>query len=226
MKQYIAEAVGTAMLVMGGCGAAIFAAKSMGTLGVALAFGLSLILVAYTVGQISGGHVNPAVTIGLTLAGKFPRNKLVPYVVAQVAGGLLGGAIMWFIGTDMGIDPVKSGFAANVLGTGVGIMAGFTLEVFMTALLVIAALFTTRKAMAAGFNGILMGATLALVHIVSIPVTNTSVNPARSIAVAPFAGGVALDQLWLFIVAPIIGAIVAAIVYMWVTPEHEDSSIA
>lgn len=221
MKQYrelIAEFIGTAILVLGGCGTAILAAPMVGTLGVALAFGISLGLISYTIGHISGGHVNPAVTIGLAVNKKFPWKDVPGYVIAQVLGGLLGGAILLYVAlATPGFELLAKTFAVNGFGelspTGVAMRAAFLFEVVMTAILTFAVTATKDKGFSPGFAGITVGAALGLIHLISIPVTNTSVNPARSIAVALYVGGVATSQLWLFIIAPIIGGIAGVWIY-------------
>jgi len=218
MKKYLAEMVGTAMLVIGGCGAAILAGQQMGVFGIAIAFGLSLLVIAYTIGNISGGHVNPAVTIGLAIARKFPKSEVLPYIAFQIIGGLIGAAIVW---TANGMQVGMGGFAANTLASGISLSSGLVIESVMTAFLVLAVLFTTHHKFASNMGGVLVGGVLALIHIVSIPMTNTSVNPARSIAVAFYQGGEAVSQLWIFIVAPVIGAIIAAGIYKMLTNSNE-----
>lgn len=228
MKKYIAELVGTAILVIGGVGAAVLSAGYMGALGVAMAFGLSLLIISYTIGVVSGGHVNPAVTFGLALAGKFPKAEVFPYIVFQVIGGLIGGTIIWVINGMTTIKTVLmngapvavSDFAGNVLVTG-NLLSGLVVEIVMTAILVLAALFTTHHKFPMGLGGLLLGAVLTLIHVVSIPITNTSVNPARSIAVAFFQGGQAVSDLWVFIVAPLAGALVAVGIYRLMVNHRE-----
>ncbi len=220
MKKYLAEMVGTAMLVIGGCGAAILAGSQMGVFGIAIAFGLSLLVIAYTIGNISGGHVNPAVTIGLAAAGKFPKSEVLPYVAFQIIGGLIGAAIVWVAN---GMQVLGGGFAANHLMSGVTTTSGLVIEAVMTSFLVLAVLFTTHHKFAANMGGLLVGSVLALIHIVSIPLTNTSVNPARSIAVAFYQGGDAVSQLWIFILAPIVGAILATGIYKMITNSSENN---
>lgn len=218
MKKLIAEAVGTAILVIGGCGAAVLAGSYIGIFGVAIAFGLSLLLIAYTIGNISGGHVNPAVTIGLALAGKFPKNMVFPYIAAQTVGGLIGATIVYLMNSA---KSTANAFAGNVVMPGASFSGAIVTEVIMTAFLVLAVLFTTHHKFSSGFGGVLVGAALALIHIVSIPVTNTSVNPARSVAVAFFQGGQAVSDLWIFISMPIVGAVLAVFLYKAMVSEKE-----
>ncbi|MBP9827207.1 aquaporin Z [Candidatus Saccharibacteria bacterium] len=227
MKQYrdlMAELFGTMLLVLGGCGTAILAGPKIGVLGVALAFGLSLLVIAYAIGHISGGHVNPAVTIALAMTGKFDRAKVAGYIMAQIIGGLLGGAILLYIASQTpGFTLEAKTFAVNGYGalspSGASLGAAFVIEIVMTAVLLFAVMATTHKKFPAGFGGLTVGMSLALIHMISIPVTNTSVNPARSIAVALFAGGDAVTQLWLFIIAPVIGALVGAYLYKFIAED-------
>ncbi len=219
MRKYAAELLGTFVLVFGGCGSAVLAADHIGYLGVALAFGLSLLAMAYAIGLISGCHINPAVTLGLLLAGKFSAKDVAGYVVGQVLGGTLAAGLLLVIvkGREAGYDPAVAGFAANGYGAhspgGYGFASAFLAEVILTAFLVITVLGATDIKAPVGFAGIPIGLVLVLIHLVGITVTNTSVNPARSIGPALFVGGWALSQLWLFIVAPLIGAALAAAVY-------------
>lgn len=218
MKAYVAELVGTFVLVLGGCGCAVLAADHVGYLGVALAFGLSLVAMVYAIGPVSGCHLNPAVTFGLFLSGKFPASHIPGYVVAQLAGAILASAALLFIASGTGhFDPVASGFASNGYGArspgGYGVGAAFVAETLMTAILVLTILGATDVKAPVGFAGLAIGLVLTLIHLVSIPVTNTSVNPARSIGPALFAGTAAIGQLWLFVVAPLLGAAVAAGLY-------------
>lgn len=209
MKAYLAEFIGTALLVIGGCGAAVFGSQSFGIFGVAVAFGLSLMLVAYIFGPVSGGHVNPAVTVGLALAGKFPWAKAPAYIISQVLGGLLGAGVLLFITkslTDGVEEIINAGFATNTLFDVVSLTAGATMEIVMTAVLVMVVLATTRSAWNPAATPIALGVALTLIHIVSIPFTNTSVNPARSIGVSLVSGN-NMGELWIFIVMPIVGAV-------------------
>jgi len=220
-RKLTAEFLGTLWLVLGGCGSAVLAAAfpdlGIGLLGVALAFGLTVVTMAYAVGPVSGCHLNPAVTVGLVAGGRFPASDAVPYIIAQVLGGIAGAAILAAIATGKpGFDLVASGFAAN--GYGVhspgqySLAAGFVSEVVMTFFFLVVILGATSARAPAGFAGLAIGLTLTLIHLISIPVTNTSVNPARSTGPALFVGGWALEQLWLFWVAPLVGAVLAGIV--------------
>lgn len=219
MKRYIAELIGTFVLVFGGCGAAVLAGSHIGFEGVALAFGFSLLVMAYTIGPISGCHINPAVTFGLLLSGKFEAKHVPGYVIAQIAGAIIAGAVLLVIagGTSAGYDPTTAGFAANGYGLhspgGYNVQAAFVVEVVLTFFLVFTVLGSTDIKAPVGFAGIPIGIVLVLIHLVGIPVTNTSVNPARSIGPAVFVGGWAISQLWLFIVAPLLGAAIAAVLY-------------
>jgi len=219
MKKYAAELVGTFVLVFGGCGSAVLAGDKIGWLGVSFAFGLSLLAMAYAIGPISGCHINPAVTLGLLLRGKITPRDAGAYVVAQILGGILAGGILLLIVKDQpgGYDMATNGFALNGYGghspKHFGMMAAFIAEVVLTFFLVLTVLGSTDNKAPTGFAGLPIGLVLVLIHLVGIPITNTSVNPARSIGVAVFAGGWAISQLWLFIVAPLIGAALAAVVF-------------
>jgi aquaporin Z len=219
MKRYIAELIGTFVLVFGGCGAAVLAGSHINYEGVSLAFGFSLLVMAYAIGPISGCHINPAVTFGLLLSGKFEAKHVPGYVIAQIAGAIIAGAVLLVIagGTSAGYDPATAGFAANGYGLhspgGYNVTAAFVVEVVLTFFLVFTVLGSTDIKAPVGFAGIPIGIVLVLIHLVGIPVTNTSVNPARSIGPAVFVGGWAISQLWLFIVAPLIGAAIAAVLY-------------
>jgi aquaporin Z len=219
-----AEFLGTAWLVFGGCGSAVLAAAfpelGIGFVGVSLAFGLTVLTMAYAVGHVSGGHFNPAVTVGLWAGGRFKSGEILPYCAAQVAGGLTGAFVLSLIaGGKAGFDLVGSGFAANGFGEhspgGYSLAAGFTAEVVLTFFFLVVILGATDRRAPAGFAPIAIGLALTLIHLVGIPVTNTSVNPARSTAPALFVGGWALAQLWLFWVAPIIGAALAGAAHKW-----------
>jgi aquaporin Z len=223
MRIYVAEAVGTFVLVFGGCGAAVLAGGKIGYEGVALAFGLSLLAMAYTIGPISGCHVNPAVTFGLMLARKIAPPAAAGYVAAQVIGAVLAAATLLAVAAGTGsFDPVMSGFASNGYGErspgGYDVTSAFVVEVVLTAFLVLTVLGTTEARAPVGFAGIAIGLVLTLIHLVGIPVTNTSVNPARSIGPALFAGSKALSQLWLFVVAPLAGAAIAAGLFAVIRP--------
>jgi len=219
MSKYLAEFVGTFVLVFGGCGAAVLAGGKIGFLGVSFAFGLSLLAMAYTIGPVSGCHINPAVTLGLFITKKMDRRNLFGYWAAQILGAVVASAILLVIarGGPNGYDPAASGFAANGFGAhspgSYGILAAAVTEIVLTFFLVITVLGSTDIKAPVGFAGLPIGLVLVLIHLVGIPVTNTSVNPARSIGPALFVGGWALEQLWLFIVAPLAGAALAAGVY-------------
>jgi len=219
MKKYIAEMVGTFVLVFGGCGSAVLAGEKIGFLGVSIAFGLTLLAMAYAIGHISGCHINPAVTVGLLISKKMDSRDAAGYIAAQIIGGILAAAFLLAIakGVAGGYDPTLTGFAANGYGDHspghYNLISAFVAEVILTFFLVFTVLGATDIKAPVGFAGIPIGLVLALIHMVGIPVTNTSVNPARSIGPAVFVGGWALSQLWLFIVAPIIGAVIAAVVY-------------
>ena len=221
MKRYGAEFLGTFWLVLGGCGSAVLAAAfpnvGIGLLGVALAFGLTLLTMAYAIGHISGCHINPAVSIGLWAGGRFPANQLVPYIVAQVLGGIVAGAVLYVIASGQAGFDVSAGFASNGYGThspgGYSLVAALVCEVVMTMMFLLIILGATDERAPKGFAPIAIGLGLTLIHLISIPVTNTSVNPARSTGVALFVGDWAIGQLWLFWVAPIAGAILGAAAY-------------
>jgi aquaporin Z len=227
-KKLGAEFIGTFWLVLGGCGSAVLAAAfpelGIGFLGVALAFGLTVLTMAFAIGHISGCHLNPAVSVGLMVGGRFPAAELVPYVIAQVLGGLAGGAILYLIATGKAGFDVTAGFASNGYGEhspgGYGLKSALITEVVMTFMFLIVILGATDKRAPAGLAPIAIGLALTLIHLISIPVTNTSVNPARSTGVALFQGSWAIHQLWLFWVAPIVGAALAGIVYNWLGSEE------
>lgn len=220
-NKLMAEMIGTAWLVLGGCGAAVFAAAfpelGIGFLGVALAFGLTVLTGAYAVGHISGGHFNPAVTLGLVAGGRFDAKLAVPYIVAQVVGGLIGAGAIYLIATGKAGFDVTAGFAANGFGEhspgGYDMRAAFTAEAILTFFFLFIIIGVTSDKAPSGFAPMAIGLTLTLIHLISIPITNTSVNPARSTSQAIFQGGWAIDQLWLFWLAPIAGAIVAGLVW-------------
>ena len=231
IKRLGAEFIGTFWLVLGGCGSAVLAANfggdgnplGIGLLGVALAFGLTVLTGAYALGHISGGHFNPAVSFGLWAGGRFPAKDLLPYIVAQVAGGILAGFILLQIASGtagFAIDNNSAGaFATNGFDAfspgGYSMTAAFLCEVVMTAMFLVIILGATHKNAPAGFAPIAIGLGLTLIHLINIPVTNTSVNPARSTGVALMVGGTPLSQLWLFWVAPIIGGVLGGVVYKW-----------
>ena len=221
MKQYGAEFFGTFWLVLGGCGSAVLAAAfpgvGIGLLGVSLAFGLTVLTMAYAIGHISGCHLNPAVSIGLWAGGRFPASKLLPYIVAQVLGGIAAGGVLYLIASGKAGFDLAGGFASNGYGEhspgGYSLTAALVTEVVMTAMFLVVILGATDGRAPAGFAPLPIGLCLTLIHLISIPVTNTSVNPARSTGVALYVGGWATSQLWLFWVAPIAGALLGALIY-------------
>jgi aquaporin Z len=221
MKAYGAEFLGTFWLVLGGCGSAVLAAAfpevGIGLLGVSLAFGLTVLTMAYAIGHISGCHLNPAVSIGLWAGGRFPAGQLAPYIGAQVLGGLAAGGVLFVIASGAPGFDVSAGFASNGYGEhspgGYSLMAALVAEVVMTAFFLIIILGATDRRAPAGLAPVAIGLALTLIHLITIPVTNTSVNPARSTGVALYVGDWAVSQLWLFWVAPIVGAIIGAIAY-------------
>ncbi|EJB1787872.1 aquaporin Z [Vibrio parahaemolyticus] len=222
MNKYLAEAFGTFWLVLGGCGSAVLAAGfpdvGIGLLGVALAFGLTVLTMAFAIGHISGCHLNPAVTVGLWAGGRFDTKDVAPYIIAQVIGGLIAGGILYVIATGQaGFDVVGSGFAANGYGEHspgqYSMLASLVSEIVMTMMFLIVIMGATDKRAPQGFAPIAIGLCLTLIHLISIPVTNTSVNPARSTAVAMYVGDWAVSQLWLFWVAPIVGGVLGAVIY-------------
>ena len=224
MKAYAAEFVGTFWLVLGGCGSAVLAAAfpdvGIGLLGVSLAFGLTVLTMAFAIGHISGCHLNPAVSVGLWAGGRFEANKLAPYIVAQVLGGIVAGGVLYVIASGQAGFDVSAGFASNGYGEhspgGYSMLAALVTEVVMTMMFVVVILGATDKRAPAGFAPIAIGLCLTLIHLISIPVTNTSVNPARSTGVALYVGDWAVSQLWLFWVAPIVGALIGAVVYKFI----------
>ena len=236
-RKWAAEFIGTFWLVLGGCGSAVLAAKfggdgnplGIGFVGVALAFGLTVLTGAYALGHISGGHFNPAVSLGLWAGGRFPARDLPGYMIAQVLGGIVAGGLLYFIASGNGSvigqavvgDPATAGaFASNGYGSlspgGYALGAALVCEIVMTAMFLVVILGSTHHRAPAGFAPIAIGLGLTLIHLISIPVTNTSVNPARSTAVAVFAGPGAIGQLWLFWVAPLLGALIGGLAYKWV----------
>ena len=234
MKAYVAEFFGTFWLVLGGCGSAVLALKfpefGLGFLGVALAFGLTVLTMAYAIGHISGCHLNPAVSVGLWAGGRFPSNKLLPYIVAQVAGAIVAGGVLYVIASGQAGFDVAAGFASNGYGDhspgGYSMVSALVTEVVMTMMFLIIILGATDDRAPKGFAPIAIGLCLTLIHLISVPVTNTSVNPARSIGVAIFADGWAWGQMWLFIVAPIVGAIIGAVIHRWLDKEDAIESNA
>lgn len=228
MKKYLAEFIGTFWLVLGGCGSAVLAAAfpevGIGLLGVSFAFGLTVLTMAYAIGHISGCHLNPAVSIGLCVAGRFSSKELFQYIVAQVLGGIAAAGVLYLIASGKDGFSLSGGFASNGFGEhspgGYGMVAALVAEVVMTMMFLFVILGSTDKRAPQGFAPIAIGLCLTLIHLISIPVTNTSVNPARSTAVAVFVGDWAVSQLWLFWVAPIVGAVLGALVYKFIGREE------
>jgi aquaporin Z len=224
MKKYAAEAFGTFWLVFGGCGSAVLAAAfpqvGIGLLGVSLAFGLTVLTMAYAIGHISGCHLNPAVSVGLWAGGRFPANQLLPYIAAQVIGAIVAGGVLYLIASGKSGFDLAAGFASNGYGAhspgGYSLTAALVAEVVLTMMFLLVILGSTDQRAPQGMAPIAIGLCLTLIHLISIPVTNTSVNPARSLGVALFVGDWALSQLWLFWVAPMIGAVLGAMVYRFI----------
>jgi aquaporin Z len=224
MKKYAAEFVGTFWLVLGGCGSAVLAAAfpdvGIGLLGVSLAFGLTVMTMAFAIGHISGCHLNPAVSIGLWAGGRFPAAQLLPYIVAQVLGAIAAGGVLLVIASGRDGFEVSAGFASNGYGAfspgGYSLVAALVTEVVMTMMFLVIILGATDKRAPQGFAPVAIGLGLTLIHLISIPVTNTSVNPARSTGVAAYVGGWAVEQLWLFWVAPIAGGVLGALLYRFI----------
>ena len=229
MKQYGAEFFGTFWLVLGGCGSAVLAAAfphvGIGLLGVAFAFGLTVLTMAYAIGHISGCHLNPAVSIGLWVGGCFPANKLLPYIIAQCLGAIVAGGVLYLIASGKADFSLAGGFASNGYGEhspgGYSLLSALVTEVVMTMMFLFIILSATDGRAPQGFAPIAIGLGLTLIHLISIPVTNTSVNPARSLGVAIYAGDWALGQLWLFWVAPIAGAVLGALIYRFLGSSDE-----
>ena len=224
MKKYAAEAFGTFWLVFGGCGSAVLAAAfpqvGIGLLGVSLAFGLTVLTMAYAIGHISGCHLNPAVSVGLWAGGRFPANQLLPYIAAQVIGASVAGGVLYLIASGKSGFDLAAGFASNGYGAhspgGYSLTAALVAEVVLTMMFLLVILGSTDQRAPQGMAPIAIGLCLTLIHLISIPVTNTSVNPARSLGVALYVGDWALSQLWLFWVAPMIGAVLGAMVYRFI----------
>ncbi len=224
VQKYVAESFGTFWLVLGGCGSAVLAAAfpevGIGLLGVSLAFGLTVLTMAFAIGHISGCHLNPAVSIGLWAGGRFPAKQLLPYIIAQVIGGVIAGGVLFVIASGKEGFDVAAGFASNGYGAhspgGYSLLAALVTEVVMTMMFLVVILGATDKRAPQGLAPIAIGLCLTLIHLISIPVTNTSVNPARSTGVAVFVGSWAVGQLWLFWVAPIIGAVIGAGIYRYI----------
>src|SRR3954471_4650235 len=230
-QKYAAEAIGTFWLTFAGRGSAVIAASfpqvGIGLVGVSLAFGLSVVTMAYAIGHISGCHLNPAVTVGLAAGGRFPVGQIAPYVIAQVAGAVVAAALLYVIASGAAGFDVAKGFASNGYGDHspgkYSLVAGFIMEVIMTMMFLFVIMGATHGKAPAGFAPLAIGLALVMIHLVSIPVTNTSVNPARSTGPALFVGGWALQQLWLFWIAPLVGAAIAGVVHrtLVVAPEPE-----
>jgi len=228
MKKYAAEFIGTFWLVLGGCGSAVLAAAfpevGIGLTGVSLAFGLTVLTMAFAIGHISGCHLNPAVSIGLWAGGRFPAKDLLPYIVAQVVGGIVAGGVLYLIASGKAGFSLSGGFASNGYGEhspgGYALGAALVCEVVMTMMFLVVILGATDARAPAGFAPIAIGLCLTLIHLISIPVTNTSVNPARSTGVAVYVGGWAVEQLWLFWLAPIVGALIGAVIYRVIGSER------
>ncbi|PQJ89376.1 MULTISPECIES: aquaporin Z [Aliivibrio] len=228
MNKYMAEFIGTFWLVLGGCGSAVLAAGfpelGIGFAGVALAFGLTVLTMAFAIGHISGCHLNPAVSIGLWVGGRFDVKDLLPYIISQVLGGIAAGGILYLIASGQAGFDLAGGFASNGFGEhspgGYSMMSALIIEVVLTAMFLIVIMGATDSRAPAGFAPIAIGLCLTLIHLISIPVTNTSVNPARSTAVAVYVGDWATSQLWLFWVAPIVGAVIGALIYKVIAKEE------
>ncbi len=227
LRKLFAEFIGTAWLVLGGCGAAVLAAAfphlGIGFVGVALAFGLTLLTMAYAIGHVSGCHINPAVSVGLWAGGRFKASHLPGYIIAQVLGGILGAGVLYLIASGHADFSTAGGFASDGYGAhspgGYSLMSAFVCEVAMTFAFLFVIMGATHGNAPKGFAPIAIGLCLTLIHLISIPVTNTSVNPARSMGPALFVGGWALQQLWLFWVAPLIGGALGGLAYRWLSPE-------
>ena len=228
-KKYAAEVIGTFWLTFAGCGSAVLAAAfpqvGIGLLGVSFAFGLSVVTMAFAIGHVSGCHLNPAVTVGLAAGGRFPGGQVIPYIIAQVIGAILGVALLYVIASGKAGFDLAGGFASNGYADHspgkYSLLAGFVCEVAMTAMFLFIIMGATHGKAPAGFAPLAIGLALVLIHLVSIPVTNTSVNPARSTGPALFVGGWAIQQLWLFWVAPLIGGVIGGVVYRWLSDEPE-----
>jgi len=229
MKKYVAEFFGTFWLVLGGCGSAVLAAAypdvGIGLLGVSLAFGLTVLTMAFAIGHISGCHLNPAVSIGLWAGGRFQAKELLPYIVSQVLGAIVAGGVLYVIASGKAGFDVSAGFASNGYDAhspgGYSLLAAFVSEVVMTMMFLLVIMGATDKRAPQGFAPIAIGLCLTLIHLISIPVTNTSVNPARSTGVAVFVDGWAISQLWLFWLAPIVGAVLGAVIYRFIASDDK-----
>lgn len=230
MSKYGAEFFGTFWLVLGGCGSAVLAAAfpdlGIGLLGVSLAFGLTVLTMAFAIGHISGCHLNPAVSLGLWAGGRFPTKELPPYIIAQVLGGIVAGGVLYLIASGKTGFDVSAGFASNGYGEhspgGYSLLSALITEIVMTMMFLIVILGATDKRAPQGFAPLAIGLCLTLIHLISIPVTNTSVNPARSTGVAIFVGDWAIAQLWLFWLAPIVGGVLGAVIYRFIGGEANE----
>ena len=233
LQKYAAEFIGTFWLTFAGCGSAVIAAGfpqvGIGLVGVSLAFGLSVITMAYAIGHVSGAHLNPAVTLGLAAGGRFPPGQIVPYVIAQVVGAVVAGGVLYVIASGTAGFDLAKGFASNGYGAhspgGYSLTAALVSEVVMTMMFLFVIMGATHGKAPAGFAPLAIGLALTLIHLVSIPVTNTSVNPARSTGPALFVGGWAIQQLWLFWVAPVIGGVLGGLLYRWLSPDSPSGII-
>ncbi|MDV5168354.1 aquaporin Z [Photobacterium rosenbergii] len=229
MKKLVAEFIGTFWLVLGGCGSAVLSAAfpevGIGLLGVSLAFGLTVVTMAYAIGHISGCHLNPAVTVGLWSGGRFPASEVIPYVVFQVLGAIAGAFVLYIIASGQAGFSLEGGLASNGYGDhspgNYTMMSGFITEFVMTFMFLIVILGATHKLASPTMAGLTIGLALTLIHLISIPVTNTSVNPARSTGPAVMVGDWAMTQLWLFWLAPLLGALIAGLVYRWLSPNDD-----
>lgn len=233
-QKYVAEAIGTFWLTFAGCGSAVIAAGfpqvGIGLLGVSLAFGLSVVTMAYAIGHISGAHLNPAVTLGLAAGGRFPAGQVVPYIISQVIGAVVASAVLYLIASGAAGFDLAKGFASNGYGEHspghYNLVACLISEVVMTMIFLFIIMGSTHGKAPAGFAPLAIGLTLTMIHLVSIPVTNTSVNPARSTGPALFVGGWALQQLWLFWVAPLIGGVLGGVLYRWLSPDEPAGMVS
>ncbi|MBN9043308.1 MAG: aquaporin Z [Rhizobiales bacterium 62-47] len=233
-QKYVAEAIGTFWLTFAGCGSAVIAAGfpqvGIGLLGVSLAFGLSVVTMAYAIGHISGAHLNPAVTVGLAAGGRFPAGQVVPYIIAQLIGAVVASAVLYLIASGAAGFDLAKGFASNGYGEHspghYSLVACLISEVVMTMVFLFIIMGSTHGRAPAGFAPLAIGLTLTMIHLVSIPVTNTSVNPARSTGPALFVGGWALQQLWLFWVAPLVGGVLGGALYRWLSPDEPAGAIS
>ncbi|PSW14355.1 aquaporin Z [Photobacterium rosenbergii] len=229
IKKLVAEFIGTFWLVLGGCGSAVLSAAfpevGIGLLGVSLAFGLTVVTMAYAIGHISGCHLNPAVTVGLWSGGRFPASEVIPYIVFQVLGAIAGAFVLYIIASGQAGFSLEGGLASNGYGDhspgNYSMMSGFISEFVMTFMFLIVILGATHKLASPAMAGLAIGLALTLIHLISIPVTNTSVNPARSTGPAVLVGDWAMAQLWLFWLAPLLGALIAGLVYRWLSPDDE-----